>query len=144
MPYPDLHEGESQEGDRKCENMRCGLQQAENSPQTILVLKAHDGIHMFLTDLCSFMLVGWPKRRWAKPACLPEVCLTQVAVAMFRQDMCLKLELCLPPLPLYTDAIPVATITGHHLHFFCPSPLSHRPCLFRCSRHISHRCNVPA
>ena len=97
MPYPDLHEGESQEGDRECKDMRRGLQQAENSPQTILVLKSHDGIPVFLTSLCSFMLVGWPQRRWAKTACLPEVYLNQVTVAMFRQDLCLKQELCLSP-----------------------------------------------
>lgn len=73
--------------------MRHGLQQAENSPQAILVLKSHDGIHVFLTSLCSFMLVSCPPRRWAKPARLPDM-------AMVRQDLCLKHELCLSPLPL--------------------------------------------
>lgn len=57
--------------------MRRGLQQAENSPQTILVLKSHDGIHVFLTSLCSFTLVGYPQRRWAKTTCLPEVYLNR-------------------------------------------------------------------
>lgn len=122
--------------------MRRGLQQAENSPQTILVLKSHDGIHVFLTSLCSFMLVGCPRRKWAKTACLPEVYLNQVTVATFRQDLCLKQDLCLSPLLLYTDATPAAMITEHRLCFFRPSPLNHRPRLFRSSRCISHRCNV--
>lgn len=56
MPYPDLHGSESQEGDTECKNMRCVLQQAKNSPQTILVLKPHDGMHVFLTSLCAFRI----------------------------------------------------------------------------------------
>lgn len=122
--------------------MRHGLQQAENSPQTILVLKSHDRMHVIPTSLCSFVLQGCPQRRRAKAACLPEVYLNQVTVAMFRQDLCLKQEPCLSPLPLYTDPTPVVTTAEHHSCFFCPSSLSPRPCLFRSSRCISHRCNI--
>lgn len=86
--------------------MRRGLQQAENSPQTILVLKSHDGIIVFLTSLCAFMSVGCPCRGWAKPACPPEVCLNQVIVPMFRQDLSLTQEFCLSPLPVYQCHLP--------------------------------------
>lgn len=101
MPYPDLHGSESQEGDMECKNMRCVLQQAENPPQTILVLKSCDGTNVFLTSLCAFMLVDCPRR---KPACPPEVGLNQLIALTPRQDLSLIQEFCLFALPLCTDA----------------------------------------
>lgn len=101
MPYPDLHGSESQEGDTECKNVRCVLQQAENSPQTILILKSHDGMNVFLTSLRAFMLVDCPCRRWAKSACPPEVGLNQVIVLTLRQDLSLTQEFCLSPAALY-------------------------------------------
>lgn len=96
----------------ECKNMKCVLQQADNSPQTILVPKSHDGMNVFLTSLCAFMLVDCPCRGWAKPACPPEVGLDQVTVFTLRQDVSLTEEFCLFPLPQCTDA----TYHSHHDH----------------------------